>query len=285
MNNWKKITLIVVPLIVIGTICALILGCGSGVHSTTQNPNAVPAITSLAPSFAVSTSSSQTVLINGNGFTAFSSVMFNGFAQTATYISSQQMSLTLSQAELSVPGNYAISVTNPPPGGGVSTGATFGVWNLQADQSTGIQFAFPQFSSGTQAVAYSATGAISAFNVEAQSPSQQDLVPILGVAIYPNTSGMNLQQWFEANVDINGMLVAANTFQSLQFSNGVTALIVNGAIPDQYLEIGSPTDEVYAISPDGKYIIAMSEGQQAQFSDYGYQPVSLYPQILSSMTF
>ena len=108
------------------------LGIGGAYSNTvtiavTQTPNPKPSITSLSPSSATVGSSPLTLTIIGSGFTSSSTVSFNGTTRFPSVVSSSQLTTTLSASDLSKAGTFAVSVTNPPPGGGVSNTLTFAV--------------------------------------------------------------------------------------------------------------------------------------------------------------
>ncbi len=152
--TWKLSVLILATLAVLATVLFL-LGCGGGSgqqpsQGTVQNP--APSIAGISPTYVMAGSSPQTLTINGSGFVTSSSVIFNGVTHAATLVSSQQLTTTLSQLELTKPGNFPVAVTNPPPGGGTSASTTFGVWNTYADSNTGMTFSFPVFGSSTYTV-------------------------------------------------------------------------------------------------------------------------------------
>jgi uncharacterized repeat protein (TIGR03803 family) len=54
-------------------------------------------------------------------------VTFNGIAHTATYVSSSQLTIALTTADLAMVGIYPVVVTNPAPGGGASSALSFTV--------------------------------------------------------------------------------------------------------------------------------------------------------------
>ena len=162
---------------------------------------------------------------------------------------------------------------------------TLSVWNVYSNPPTNITLAYPQFGSGTQVVTSPPpAGQTLYFDIEGWSTSQQQLVPVVGVSVYPNSTGTTLWQWFENNVDVNGILQASGTYQYQQLSNGITALTLAAPLPIQYFNAGGgPTEEVYALSPLGDYVITLTQSQVAQLSDYGYEPLTLLVQILNTM--
>ena len=92
-------------------------------NAITTNP--VPAISTLAPSSLAVGSSPQALTINGTGFLASSTVTFNGIAHAATFVSANQLTISLTATDLGTAGSYPVVVTNPVPGGGASGAASF----------------------------------------------------------------------------------------------------------------------------------------------------------------
>lgn len=97
-------------------------GSGAGGGS-----NPTPAISSLSPASAAAGSGAQTLTINGSGFMSSSTVTFNGAAHAAMYVSSMQLTISLSAGDQATAGSYAVVVTNPAPGGGLSNSVNFTV--------------------------------------------------------------------------------------------------------------------------------------------------------------
>ena len=98
----------------------------SGTFSTGSS-NPVPTITSLSPSSVTVGSTSQNLVINGTGFLASSTVSFNGIAHSPTFVSSTQLTISLTSSDLATAGSYPVVVTNPAPGGGPSNVVDFTV--------------------------------------------------------------------------------------------------------------------------------------------------------------
>jgi 6-phosphogluconolactonase (cycloisomerase 2 family) len=111
------------------------LGCGGG-SGTSQPPpppasNPVPSIASVSPSSTTAGAQSQTLTIQGSNFLSSSTATYNGQAHTATFLSSTQLTISLSANDQATAGNYPVVVTNPPPGGGTSNAVNFTVNNPQ----------------------------------------------------------------------------------------------------------------------------------------------------------
>lgn len=89
--------------------------------------NPVPTIASLAPATAVAGSGSFALTVNGTGFVNGTGVLFNGAVLPTTLVSPTQLTATVPASAVATAGTYAVRVTNPAPGGGASTNASFTV--------------------------------------------------------------------------------------------------------------------------------------------------------------
>lgn len=99
--------------------------------------NVAPAITSLNPSSISAGSGSVSLVISGSGFVPSSSFSFNGVARSVSFVNSAQVSMPLTPADLSVPGQVNIAVQTPPPGGG-SAQASFLIESPKAPAVTSV---------------------------------------------------------------------------------------------------------------------------------------------------
>ncbi len=117
-------------LAVIFALTAAIVGCGGGGGSSNSPPpanNPVPTITGLSPSSAMAGAASQALTINGTGFLSSSTVTYNGIAHAATFVSSAQLTVSLTASDQATAGTYPVVVKNPTPGGGASNAVSFAV--------------------------------------------------------------------------------------------------------------------------------------------------------------
>jgi hypothetical protein len=109
-------------------------GVSSGSLTFTIN-NDLPAITSISPVGAPLGAASLSLTVVGSGFTSTSVVNWNGSSRSTTFVSSTLLTAAILSTDLAAPGSATVTVTNPPPGGGTSGGATFTVSNLPAGYS------------------------------------------------------------------------------------------------------------------------------------------------------
>ena len=100
----------------------------SGAFSTGSS-NPVPSITSLSPSSLTVGATAQNLTISGTGFLSTSTVTFNGIAHTPTFVSSTQLTISLTTSDLATAGSFPVVVTNPAPGGGASNAVNVTVGN------------------------------------------------------------------------------------------------------------------------------------------------------------
>jgi hypothetical protein len=107
--------------------CLVLIGAtlASSCGGAASNP--VPSITSLSPPSATVGAGARTLAINGTDFLSSSSVAYNDVDHTATFISSTQLTISLSAGDQTTVGAYAVVVTNPPPGGGPSNAINLAV--------------------------------------------------------------------------------------------------------------------------------------------------------------
>ena len=87
--------------------------------------NAVPAVTTLAPSTAVAGSAAFPLTVNGGNFVTSSTVNWNGSPRTTTYVNSGQLTAAITAADVLTAASAAVTVVNPTPGGGTSNSVPF----------------------------------------------------------------------------------------------------------------------------------------------------------------
>ena len=75
----------------------MITGCGAGASPAAQPAlNPVPSITTLSPSSGIAGAPAQTLTMNGTNFLPTSTVTYNGQAHLSTFVSSTQLTISLS---------------------------------------------------------------------------------------------------------------------------------------------------------------------------------------------
>lgn len=87
--------------------------------------NPVPVISSLSPSRVSPGSAQFTLTINGSSFVSGATVNWNGAARAMNFVSNNQLTATISAADVMTGGTASVTVVNPGPGGGTSVASTF----------------------------------------------------------------------------------------------------------------------------------------------------------------
>jgi hypothetical protein len=80
----------------------------------------VPALSSLTPVLNHANSGAFTLTINGAGFVPGAVVNWNGSARSTTFVSTSQLTASITAADLATVGVADVTVFNPAPGGGTS---------------------------------------------------------------------------------------------------------------------------------------------------------------------
>jgi len=86
-----------------------------------------PSVTSLSPRAAAVGSPAFTLTVNGAGFTSTSVVRWNGADRATTYVYATQLNASIPATDLVALATAQITVSTPPPGGGLSSALTFEV--------------------------------------------------------------------------------------------------------------------------------------------------------------
>ena len=125
-SSWLSLSVVpIVALVVAGSLWADLKQPGRAVHRVIKP---VPAISNIAPNASATRGSSVTLKVSGDGFVDGASlVRWNDEDLPTTFESSSEVTARLSAQRLSTPGEFAITVFNPEPGGGTSTSMTFTV--------------------------------------------------------------------------------------------------------------------------------------------------------------
>src|ERR1700678_1343733 len=162
-------------------------GGGTGA-STFQVIGQEPTINSFSPPSIVAGTASEPILINGQNFASGAKVQWNGTSLAATYLSSTQLQIQPTTAELADAGIVQLSVTNPSPGT-ISPSTTFDltypvtvtVLDLPANDIVWDPFAQLIYASlpssygangNSIAVINPSTGAVTGYNFAGSEPTQ-----------------------------------------------------------------------------------------------------------------
>lgn len=97
-------------------------GSDSIVVTFTPTNNPVPSITSVTPGSVEAGGPAFSLTVDGTGFIASSGVRWNGAAKQTAYVSSTRLNAAIDATDIASSGTASVTVDNPPPGGGTSSG-------------------------------------------------------------------------------------------------------------------------------------------------------------------
>ena len=114
------------------SLAATLFGCGGSGTSTQSGPpptpSAVPFVNQpLVPDTAAPGGGGFTLTVTGSGFVSDSVVNWNGSPRATTFVSSSQLTASISASDIATAGTASVTVVNPTPGGGSSNVAFFPV--------------------------------------------------------------------------------------------------------------------------------------------------------------
>jgi hypothetical protein len=97
----------------------------STTFTITGSNNPMPTISSLSPSSATHGGGDFQMRISGSGFAPNAFVEWGGGFRATAFVSSSQLVVLISASDIVMTGSVQVTVTNPAPGGGTSTGLPF----------------------------------------------------------------------------------------------------------------------------------------------------------------
>ena len=225
---------------------------------TINNP--VPTISSLSPASVLAGSGALTLTVNGSNFVSSSFVRLNGTPYPTTFVSSSQLTASISASAVSSATTASVDVANPSPGGGISNAVTFTVAvSLTFSYSVPGQTAVSVLPGGTVALPATDVGGSSAVQFQVvnagSSPatinsisSTSALFPLNGVPALPTTLPANGSLSFTVGFaptapgSITGSLAINNS------SFGLTGTATVSPLTYRYILPGSPA---VSITPGG----------------------------------
>jgi IPT/TIG domain len=116
-----------------------------------------PVLNSISPA-TVPYNQPATVTLLGGGFDANSVVQWKGGAEPTTFISTSQLSVTLTAADLSTIGSGQLTVTNRAPGGGTSAALALNITNQTIPAITSVDVSVQSPGTACPQVLVHATG-------------------------------------------------------------------------------------------------------------------------------
>ena len=237
-------------------------GTGGTASATLTVVNPVPTITTLAPPSATAGSGPLTLTINGTNFLATSTATYNGVAHAVTFMTSAQVQIQLTAADVTTPGLFPVVVTNPAPGGGNSNSVNFEVIG------TATQLVFGQQPTNTAAGA-SITPAVTVKVEDAAGNVVTSNTDPITIAIGNNPGSGTLSGTLIVNA-VNGVA----TFSGLSINKTGTAYTLTaadgalaGATSSSFnITPGTATQLVFTVEPSASATGGTAFGQQPTVS-------------------
>jgi uncharacterized protein (TIGR03437 family) len=154
------------------------------------NSNLIPVVSTVSPA-QIAIGGSTSLMVVGQNFVDGSEVFWNGQQRTTSFVSSNQLNLTLLSSDVSADGLAVLTVSSPSPGGGQSADQFVKVGPAPALAPDGLVNAggfFPGYGVAPGSI-------VSAFGVDLNSASYS----ATGVPLGVNLGGTSLTAW-DANL-------------------------------------------------------------------------------------
>ena len=193
------------------TLKATSPGFSDATSSSFDISNLAPTLSSISPNLVCAGDPGFTLTVNGSNFNSQSVVRLNGVARTTTFISEDQLSAAILVSDISSSGTPSITVFNPTPGGGSSSGATLTVSHV----TIGLTVAQPSCF-GTGSIGLTATGGT--------APYTYDWTDVPGTNDQKDRSGLNAGSYTVTVTDANGC--SSTSVITLDAATGCTGISV-----------------------------------------------------------
>lgn len=157
-------------------------------------------------------------------------------------------------------------------------------WNESAP-TAGLTFNFPPFERPSQIRVDNRDNGDTLIRFQLQN-TEGVTFTAFGILMRPKSLTVDLQQWFDENVDIDGVLMSSGAFEEQQLQNGLPALIAVRPIPIEYQ--GGPIEEGYMASPTGDRIISIAQSNATDIDEFGYTQqavIQMMRQVLGAIKF
>jgi len=197
----------------------------------TNNP--VPSIISISPSAAMVGGRAFRLTVNGGNFIERSVVRWNGTDHAATFVSSSELTASISAEDLAVRGSATVSVFNPLPGGGLSNTALFtvsatpigpnydGIWSGTTSQGRNFGFTVADGTVTSVTTTYEWIGDVC--TATGSSSSAAGNYPITnGSFSVPSSTGPTIAGTFTSATTALGSMIDSRTLAGCRLTLDVT---------------------------------------------------------------
>jgi hypothetical protein len=195
-------------------------------------PNA-PKIASLIPSSAITGGAGFSMNVMGTNFDPAATVRFNGSALATTFVSTTQLTATITAGDISTPGTANITVANPLATGGVSAGSTFLIGTTGGTSSAGTGYSVIQLNQASKDLAFDQVNGMIYLSVPGTADSIGNTVAVLD----PATAKIVGEQFAGSNPDL---LAISDDGQFLYAGIDGTASVQRFTLPSLGIDIKYP---------------------------------------------
>jgi hypothetical protein len=145
---------------------------------------AVPSVSSISPAIVQAGSGAFTLTVTGSGFNADSVVNLNGSALPTTFVSATQLTANLPGTAIANYGWASVTVSNPSPGGGISTVAPLTIYAVVSVPANAILL--DPFSQQVYASVPSAATSVTGNSIVAINPYTAAVGTPIAIGSEPN---------------------------------------------------------------------------------------------------
>ena len=180
-------------------------GASNAINFQVVNP--APTISSASPLSVTAGDPDFSLTVSGTAFNSASRVRWNGSDRPTTFVSSTQVTATISASDIATPGSASVTVFNPAPGGGESGAITFQINDSPFGQEVRLDV-------GTKLLVPSSarTGAFTSFLAVLNLDSQPNNVTITARSVNGSTMG----QPISLTIPVNGRFRSTDILGEMQ---------------------------------------------------------------------
>jgi uncharacterized protein (TIGR03437 family) len=201
--------------------------------------NPAPAVTGVSPASAPVGSTGVRLKVSGAGFTWQSLAQWNGASRASTVVSSEEVDVIPSDADLHTVGVYKLGVVTAAPGGGASTTVNFSVTpNVVPAGATNAASFASGISPGALATVFGrglttgVQGVVGAASLPLPTQIKGTSVTVNGVAA-PLFAVVNINGQEQINLQVPVEAAGQSTAQLTVTNNGVSITVTVPVLPTQ----------------------------------------------------
>lgn len=190
-----------------------------------------PTIVQMTPGSAVAGSAAFTMTVTGTNFVPASVVQFNGSERTTTFVSSTQLQVPITAADVASVGMAHVAVVNPQANGGISADSTFLVGS-----TGGAGFAEVIINQASRDLAYDSAQQVIYASVPSSATTNPNTIAVLSLASATITSSQSAG----ANPDILAISDDGQfLYAGIDGANSIQRFTLPGLVKDINYSLGA----------------------------------------------